>query len=69
MSVKVMERTETFIEQSIEGKKIAAELEEKLRLQGALRGRKEDSNNIILTAEYYMTVSTVSTPIGEKGTE
>ena len=69
MSVRVMERTETFIEQSIEGKKIADELEEKLRLQGALRGRKEDSNNIILTAEYYMTVSTVSTPIGEKGTE
>ena len=67
MSVRVMERTETFIEQSIEGKKIADELEEKLRLQGALRGRKEDSNNIILTAEYYMTVSTVSTPIGEKG--
>lgn len=69
MSVKVMERTETFIEQSIEGRKIADELEEKLRLQGALRGRKEDSNNIILTAEYYMTVSTVSTPIGEKGGE
>ena len=67
MSVRVMERTETFIEQSIEGKNIADELEEKLRLQGALRGRKEDSNNIILTAEYYMTVSTVSTPIGEKG--
>lgn len=56
MSVRVMERTETFIEQSIEGKKIADELEEKLRLQGALRGRKEDSNSIILTAEYYMTV-------------
>lgn len=69
MSVKVMERTETFIEQSIEGKKIADELEEKLRLQGALRGRKEDSNNIILTAEYYMTVNAVSLPIGEKGTE
>lgn len=69
MSIKVMERTETFIEQSIEGKKIADELEEKLRLQGALRGRKEDSNNIILTAEYYMTVNAVSLPIGEKGTE
>ena len=69
MSVRVMERTETLIEQSIEGKKIADELEEKLRLQGALRGRKEDSNNIILTAEYYMTVNAVSLPIGEKGTE
>lgn len=69
MSVRVMERTETFIEQSIEGKKIADELEEKLRLQGALRGRKEDSNNIILTAEYYMTVNAVSLPIGEKGME
>jgi len=69
MSVRVMERTETLIEQSIEGKKIAAELEEKLRLQGALRGRKEDSNYIILTAEYYMTVNAVSLPIGEKGTE
>lgn len=56
MSVKVMERTETYIEQSIEGKALADKLEEKLRLQGALRGRKEDSNNIILTAEYYMTV-------------
>lgn len=67
MSVRVMERIETLIEQSIEGKKIADELEEKLRLQGALRGRKEDSNNITLTAEYYMTVSGVSLPIGEKG--
>lgn len=57
MSVRIMERTETFIEQSIEGRKIADELEEKLRLQGAFRGRKEDSNSIILTAEYYMTVS------------
>jgi len=60
MSVKVMERTETFIEQGIEGQKLADELEEKLRLQGALRGRKEDSNNIILTAEYYMTVNAES---------
>lgn len=67
MSVRVMERIETLIEQSIEGKAIADELEEKLRLQGALRGRKEDSNNIILTAEYYMTVNAVSLPIGEKG--
>ena len=61
-----MERTETLIEQSIEGNKIADELEEKLRLQGALRGRKEDSNNIILTAEYYMTVNAVSLPIGKE---
>ncbi len=66
MSVKVTELTKTLIEQSIEGKKLADELEEKLRQQGALRGRKEDSNNIILTAEYYMTVNTVSLPIGEK---
>lgn len=69
MSVRVMERIETLIEQSIEGKTIADELEEKLRLQGALRGRKEDSNKIILTAEYYMTVNAVSLPIGEKGGE
>ena len=52
-----MERIETLIEQSIEGQIIADELEEKLRLQGALRGRKESVNNIILTAEYYMTVN------------
>lgn len=57
MSVRVMERIETLIEQSTEGRIIADELEEKLRLQSALRGRKEDSNNIILTAEYYMTVN------------
>ena len=63
MSVKVMERTETFIEQSIEGKKIADELEEKLRLQGALRGRKDDTNSIILTAEYYMTVCPMKVPL------
>lgn len=69
MSVRVMERIETLIEQSIEGKKIADELEEKLRLQGALRGRKENSSNIILTAEYYMTVNAVSLPIGEERTE
>jgi hypothetical protein len=58
-----MERTETFIEQSIEGKIIADELEEKLRLQGALRGRKDDTNSIILTAEYYMTVHPMKVPL------
>ena len=63
MSVRVMERAETFIEQSIEGKKIADELEEKLRLQGALRGRKDDTNHIILTAEYYMTVHPMKVPL------
>ena len=57
MSVRVMERVSTFIENTLEGKKIADGLEEKLRLQGALRGRKEDTNSVILTAEYYMTVS------------
>lgn len=69
MSVHVMERVNTIIENTPEGAGIAEELEEKLRLQGALRGRKEDSNNIILEAEYYMTVNTVSLPIGEKGGE
>ena len=57
MSARVMERVETFIENTLEGKTIADGLEEKLRLQGALRGKKEDTNYIILTAEYYMTVS------------
>lgn len=54
--VRVTERIETLIEQSIEGKTLADELEKKLRFQGAFRGRKEDSNNIILIAEYYMTI-------------
>lgn len=57
MSVRVMERVSTFVENTLEGKKIADGLEEKLRLQGALRERKEDTNSIILTAEYHMTVS------------
>ena len=57
MSVHVMERVKTVIENTPEGAGIANELEEKLRLQGALRGRKEDSNNIIIEAEYYATVS------------
>ena len=57
MSVIVMERIETLIEPSTEGRLIADELEEKLRLQGAFRGRKESTNNITLTAEYYMTVN------------
>lgn len=57
MSVKVVERTETLIENTVEGKQIANELEEKLRSQGALRGRKEDTSNITLKAEYYMTIS------------
>ena len=57
MSVRVMERVSTFIENTLEGKKIADGLEEKLRSQHALTGRKEDTNSIILTAEYHMTVS------------
>lgn len=57
MSVRVMERVETIIENTPEGVEIADGLEEKLRLQGALRGRKADTNSIIISAEYYMTVS------------
>ena len=57
MSVRVMERVKTIIENTPEGVGIAKGLEERLRLQGALRGRTEDSNNIILEAEYYATVS------------
>jgi len=69
MSVHVTERVKTYIEYTPEGAEIAKGLEEKLRLQGALRGRTEDTNYIILEAEYYMTVNAVSLPIGEKGGE
>lgn len=59
MKVRVSERVETIIEQSIEGQKLADELEEKLRSQGAFRGRREDTKNIVLAAEYHMNVQKV----------
>lgn len=59
MKVRVSERVETIIEQSVEGKKLADELEEKLRSQGAFKGRREDTGNIILAAEYHMNVQKV----------
>jgi len=59
MKIRVSERVETIIEQSVEGKKLADELEEKLRSQGAFRGRREDTENIVLAAEYHMNVQKV----------
>lgn len=54
MGYRVVERIETMIENNQDGRIVAAELEQKLKEQNAYRGKREDTNYIILNAEYYL---------------
>ena len=45
----------TIIPQTLEGQKFANEYEERLTEQGAFRGREEDTQSIVIKAQYYLT--------------
>ena len=57
MNVNIVERAETIIQHNIAGVILANQLEEKFKKQGSFRGRREDTNNIILQHEYFFTVT------------
>lgn len=45
----------TIIPQTLDGRKFANEYEKRLREQGVFRGRTEDTQSIVITAQYYLT--------------
>ena len=45
----------TIIPQTLEGQKFAYEYEKSLTEQGAFIGRAEDTQSIIITAQYHLT--------------
>ena len=45
----------TIIPQTVEGQKFANEYEKRLTEQGAFRGRAEDTQSIVIKAQYYLT--------------
>ena len=45
----------TIIPQTLEGQKFANEYEKRLTEQGAFRGRAEDTQAIVIKAQYYLT--------------
>ena len=44
-----------IIPQTLEGQKFANEYEKRLTEQGAFRGRAEDTQAIVIKAQYYLT--------------
>ena len=50
--MKIVKQETTIIPQSFEGIKFAEEYEERLKKQGAFRGRNEDTQVIIIKSEY-----------------
>ena len=57
----------TIIPQTIEGRKFAAEYEERLRNQGAFYARNEDTETIDITARYQFNLKEESDPKGSQG--
>ena len=53
MTITRFERT--IIPQTLEGQKFANEYEKRLTEQGAFRGRAEDTQSIVIRAQYYLT--------------
>ena len=47
----------TIIPQTLEGQKFANDYEKRLTEQGAFRGRAEDTQSIVIKAQYYFTIS------------
>ena len=52
----ISQYVKTIYPQNIQGLKMADEMEKKLRDQGCFRSRKEDTQGIIIDAEYFYSV-------------
>ncbi len=55
MGMAITRFEKTIIPQTLEGQKFANECEKRLTEQGAFRGRAEDTQSIVIKAQYYLT--------------
>jgi len=55
MGMSITRFEKTIIPQTLEGQKFANEYEKRLTEQGAFRGRAEDTQSIVIKAQYYLT--------------
>lgn len=57
MGMTITSFEKTIIPQTLEGQKFANEYEKRLTKQGAFRGRAEDTQAIVIKAQYYFTIT------------
>ena len=57
MRMTITSFEKTIIPQTLEGQKFANDYEKRLTDQGAFRGRAEDTQSIVIKAQYYFTIS------------
>ena len=55
MGMTITRFEKTIIPQTLEGQKFANEYEKRLTEQGTFRGRAEDTQSIVIKAQYYLT--------------
>ena len=57
MGMTITRFEKTIIPQTLEGQKFANEYEKSLTEQGVVRGRAEDTQAIVIKAQYYLTLT------------
>ena len=57
MGMTITRFEKTIIPQTLEGQKFANDYEKRLTEQGAFRGRAEDTQAIVIKAQYYLTIT------------
>lgn len=57
MGMTITRFEKTTIPQTLEGQKFANDYEKRLTEQGAFRGRAEDTQAIVIKAQYYLTIT------------
>ena len=55
MGMTITRFEKTIIPQTMEGQSFANDYEKRLREQGCFRGRSEDTQSIVIKAEYHFT--------------
>ena len=59
MGMTITRFEKTVIPQTLEGQKFANDYEKRLTEQGAVRGRSEDTQSIVIKAQYRLTFKEV----------
>ena len=57
MGMTITRFEKTIIPQTLEGQKFADDYKKRLTEQGAFRGRAEDTQSIVIKAQYYLTIT------------
>lgn len=57
MGMTIIKFEKTIIPQTLEGRSFADDYEKRLTEQGAFRGRAEDTQAIVIKAQYYFTMA------------